>query len=526
VRLANFFDRSLTAVAVLLAGTDPERLRARLSKLAVRVAFDRSAAGSSEGRASLELVTDLVARFYPGVLVEALDADAATVALRADLVRAARAIHPFVELRPRADGVVCTIVVGDTRPSGAGRCVFLGSEGWTASLHRSRPVGSVDSGNPFGAAVAACLAVADAFRLAFRDQLPAMREDEVIELDVLHATLGRSAAPVALPRDLDLADTHLVGLGAIGRATAWTLARAAGLRGRLHGVDHEPIELTNLQRYLAATQADVRKRRSKTRSVAKMFEGTDVEFVDHAITWGGYLAERGGCDVERVAVALDTAEGRVAVQASLPRRVLNAWTQPGDLGVSRHDFQTGPCLACLYLPDRKAPSHSENVAEALGLPEAEVREKLHLGFRVDRAFLERVEAATGVALDKLRPFEGEPLSNFYSKAVCGTYHFASPQRGDRGATAVPMAFQSALAGVLLAAEVVADVGLLRTRSMLPVTKMNVLRPLGRHLTEPAGKHRSGRCLCQDPTYVAAYGAKWATSPKRPPAAPASSSRGS
>jgi len=36
----------------------------------------------------------------------------------------------------------------------------------------------------------------------------------------------------------------------------------------------------------------------------------------------------------------------------------------------------------------------------------------------------------------------------YSKAVCGTTVFGSPDGGERGAMAVPMAFQSALAGVL------------------------------------------------------------------------------
>ncbi len=132
---------------------------------------------------------------------------------------------------------------------------------------------------------------------------------------------------------------------------------------------------------------------------------------------------------------------------------------------------------------------------------------------MNRAFLARVEAATRVAAEDLRAFEGEPLSALYAKAVCGTAHFGASRGGDRGAAAVPMAFQSALGGVLLAAEVVADAAPLRKRPMLPLTKLNVLRPLGRYLTEPAGKHRSGRCLCQDPIYLSTYRVKsTATSP--------------
>ncbi len=506
--LANFFDRNLAAAIEVLRGADPVAFRSRLSKLAVDLSFDRSAAISSEGRVALEMATDLLARFYPGLALTPLDAGTETVALAAALQRAARSIHPGIDLRPKPAKVAHRLVVGSTTPPGDQPCVFVGSEGWTALLDDAAPTGCVDSHNPFGAAAAACLGVARAFRSVFADELGAVVADGRVEVDILHQMLGRCPAEPRPPAGIDLAGIHLVGLGAIGRATGWTLSRMAGLHGELHGVDHERIERTNLQRYVGTTQNDQAKSRLKTRSVARMFEGTTVDFVPHPSTWGRYLAERGDCDLGAVAVALDTAAGRIAVQAALPRRLLNAWTQPGDLGVSRHDFLSGPCLACLYLPAGKVRSLSENVADALGLPEPEIRERLHVGFRVNRAFLARVEKATGVSVEALRPFEGEPLSAFYAKAVCGTAHFGASRGGDRGAAAVPMAFQSALAGVLLAAEIVAEVAPLRTGSLQPVTKMNLLRPIGRYLTEPAVKHGSGRCLCQDPCYVSAFQAKW------------------
>jgi hypothetical protein len=87
-------------------------------------------------------------------------------------------------------------------------------------------------------------------------------------------------------------------------------------------------------------------------------------------------------------------------------------------------------------------------------------------------------------------------------------HFGTNQGGHRGEMAVPMAFQSALAGVLLAVEILADAAPLRTLPMLPLTKINLLKPLGQCLTEPAQKHASGRCLCQDPIYLDAYQRKY------------------
>ena len=209
-----------------------------------------------------------------------------------------------------------------------------------------------------------------------------------------------------------------------------------------------------------------------------------------------------------MAVALDTASGRIAVQASLPRRLLNAWTQPGDLGASRHDFLSGPCLACLYLPEGKGRSLSENIADALRLPEMEIREKLHVGFKVNRAFLVRVEAATGVSAGGLAAFRGRAAFGLLLQGGMRHRPFWALRGGDRGAAAVPMAFQSALAGVLLATEIIAEVASLRTDALPPLTKINLLRPLGRYLTEPSTKHASGTCLCQDPYYVSGYRRKW------------------
>ncbi len=508
MKIANFFDRSAAALAQVMDAADPVGLRTRLSKLAVIIAFDRAAAASSEGAVALELVTDLLARLYPGVSPTPLDEEPETLALAERLRRTARSIHPQVELRASAAKACLCVVAGETDPRFCIPTLFMGSNGWTAFRGDAGPIGSADSGNPFGAAAAACITAADAFRTIFADSVTGTRPAGLTVFDVLHQESRICSASSAIPPGIDLAGTHLVGLGAIGRAAAWTLAREPGLCGSLVGVDPETIERTNLQRYVASTQSDREKERPKTRSVARMFEGTGVTFEGHAVTWGRYLAERPGFRPGLVAVALDTARDRIALQASLPEQIINAWTQPGDLGVSRHSFLSGPCLACLYMPDRKVPSLSENVSDALRLPEPEVRAMLHAGFRVDRALIDRIALATGVDAALLRAFEHAPLSTFYAKAVCGTAHFKSV-RGERGAAAVPMAFQSAMAGVLLAAEILAVQHPIRTARMPPLTTIDLLKRMGPILKGPAAKHHSGRCLCQDPVFVSAYRAKYA-----------------
>ena len=511
--LANFFERTATSVSSVLQGADPTWLRNKLKKLNVCIAFDDTAATSSEGNVALDLATDLFARFYPSINFIELEKTERTVAVTARLKALAKAIHPRIDFSVKETKLCGCLVVGRSRPTLEVPTIFVGSNGWTASVRYEGPSSSANTDNPFGASAAACLGVAGLFRMIFADELQISTTERPFDFDVLHHKNTASSAEAMLPKRIDLGRSHLVGLGAIGRATCWTLARVDGLCGELHGVDGEKIELSNLQRYLGATQSDAQKGgRKKTTSVARMFAETksvDFRFIEHPLTWGDYLRARGDFGLSRVAVALDTAKDRIAVQASLPRRLFNAWTQPGDLGVSRHvDFANGPCLACLYWPKGEVKSLSVLVSESLCLPEPEIRTLLHINFRVDANFLRRVSEAANVPLDELFPFINEPIRSFYSKAVCGTTHFKADRIGIRGETAVPMAFQSALAGVLLAAEIVADVTSLRTLPMAPITNLNLLAPIGSHFHTPAAKLPTGQCICQDEIYQRAYRMKF------------------
>ena len=73
--------------------------------------------------------------------------------------------------------------------------------------------------------------------------------------------------------------------------------------------------------------------------------------------------------VDCLLLALDSAYHRRSAQASLPRWIANAWTQPGDLGVSTHDFLDGACVYCLYLPDGTSKNEDEIIAETFGVPD-------------------------------------------------------------------------------------------------------------------------------------------------------------
>jgi hypothetical protein len=231
--------------------------------------------------------------------------------------------------------------------------------------------------------------------------------------------------------------------------------------------------------------------------------------------WGPFISSRGNYAVGRMLLALDSAEDRIAAQASLPRWVANAWTQPENLGVSRHQFLGDQaCVACLYFPVGARKSKDVLYAEALRIQEdglMEVRALLHSGAPVGSAFLKRAAERLNVPAEPLARFANEPLETFYSEALCGGIVLQlGGAIGTERDTEVPMAFQSALAGILLAAELVIDAGSLREAPLPCRTEVDLRRPLGTRLNSPAAKHPSGRCICQDPVYIRAYTAKYVT----------------
>jgi hypothetical protein len=121
--------------------------------------------------------------------------------------------------------------------------------------------------------------------------------------------------------------------------------------------------------------------------------------------------------------------------------------------------------------------------------------------------------------EPLLPFADQPLHSFYVQAVCGGITIASGS--GRPPIEAPLAFQSALAGIALAADLVAEAGQLRPKPLATKTVLNVLKPVGNHLNYMVAKspeNATATCLCRDPDFVQAYcekhGLQRSKSPRR------------
>ncbi len=517
------FAKAAQAARQVLRDFDLEAFRQTLESKPVGVAWDETAATTTEGRATLDLVVDLLARLYPEIRLKSLDTKARDIT--AALEERLRSINPNVALSALIEEASIAVVVGDTRlgtPAGFPLPVVLysGSDGWIAKFSQRGPVGCGSSQNVFGAGAAACFAAANVFRSVFAGELPSGDLDSEFSLSVVDFELNHTSSCIAnpeLPARIDLGDTHLVGVGAIGHGVVWALRRTVGLFGRLYLVDRECFDDTNPQRYVETTH-DISGAKAST-AFARGWISKDLKVIPRDIEWSKHItewAEENDWRINRVALALDTAEDRVTVQAALPKRIHNAWTRPENVGVSRHEFLSGPCVCCLYMPDGPKPNLDELVAKALRITDPielkRVRFYLDTGAPLDARALEWIADRRELSPEKreqLNAFVGCQLQELYVRGLCGGMLLSADESREAGEAEVPLAFQSALAGVLLAAEVVIDAAGLRL-SILPArTEINLLRPIGKRLNSHQQRPVSENCLCQDADFVDVYAAKYA-----------------
>ena len=478
----------------VLDGYDDEAIHQKLQGITIGLSFGSQAARSSDGQALLDLLVRLLARLYPRISLCAHNAEAQATVLH-DL---AVSINPEIEIAG-TDDATFWIAVGDDIAVPPYPFIAVGCQGWQGMVGTDlAPV--ADTRNPFGAGVAAALAAANVFRYVF------ISRESLDSSAVLGSLPGGRELPA--PSKVDIGtDNVLCGLGAVGQAVTWALARSDA-RGHLELVDDETIQLDNMQRYILTAVLD--EGTSKTGLAAKFLDGR-FHVQEHELKWSEFVACRGYA-WERVVCAVDSASARREVQASLPRRVFNAWTQPGDLGVSRHLFGHGACLACLYMP--RAPKLNEDaiIANALGIPEApslmRVRELLFRNDGTPDDLLSLI-AARRPEVDRaaLMSFSGRPLRELYREGFCGGAVLPIGLAGTPQADVhVPVAHQSALAGVLAAAALTADALGFRP-SRTDSLRVDLLRPLPRGICfQPIGAETG--CLCQDHDYQKRYLAKW------------------
>ena len=138
----------------------------------------------------------------------------------------------------------------------------------------------------------------------------------------------------------------------------------------------------------------------------------------------------------------------------------------------------------------------------------QVRTLLHTGAPVDRGLLMAISQSKGVQLDRLLPYEHRPIRDLYVEGFCGGAVISTDvTTGGAREMHVPLAHQSALAGVLLAASLIRkEIG--AEPPATRKTQIDLLAPLGSNLAQPLMARGDGRCICEDPDFRAAFELKY------------------
>lgn len=180
--------------------------------------------------------------------------------------------------------------------------------------------------------------------------------DDEIERYARHLVLSEIGGPGQ--QRLKAARVGLVGLGGVGAPAALYLA-GAGV-GALRLIDHDTVGLSNLQRQIAFSEADIGA--AKVAAGAARLTGLNphvrIETAAERLTPGAVARLIEGCDViidgtDDFATRFATNAGCVAVGVPLVSGALGRWS--GQVGV----FAGRPCYRCLVT---EVPPEAETCA--------------------------------------------------------------------------------------------------------------------------------------------------------------------
>lgn len=402
-----------------------------------------------------------------------------------------------------------TLVFGSRVASGARSALYVGSSGWSSYLSTSGPCPWVPPVyNALGSMHAGALAVGEIFKMV----VPEAGPEKATHLEYDLVTHGRAEQPVTkppVPYIVNVGDLTIVGCGAIGQTLCQALASTVQMIGRITLVDPENLDESNEQRYMTAFE--------ETRGMSKIERANGILLTHSPLLRTNLIpapyenyATLTDINVSDVVVCVDSTATRINTQASLPHVLWNGWTDVGRksirYGVSRHSFDgDSACLACYYRPVGASPSGRDMDAAKAGLPRNRIDEILERGEACSRALLEEVSHNTKVPLQRILHFEGRPFQDLLH-GDCGMFRL----RTGEADAATPAPHQPALAGILLASQLVLARIVPKVLDRRPVSDFDALRVPG-HLCLFCPK-RHPECLCGDPVYRRAYEEKWETGP--------------
>lgn len=333
------------------------------------------------------------------------------------------------------------LLVGGAAPRSAAPSVYAAIDAERAVISRT-PVTGLDANppHPLFAMICACGATAAVLNAVVEDaRLPPTPDPLVVRLADLGLPDLRSMTSI------NLTGAVLVGAGAVAHGFLKAL-RHLPVQGCLDVLDPKTVGAGNPNRCLYLTDKDVGEPKAGALVDHAAGDFLHLELLPERAEFKDYAAARP--KVPLAIVTVDSRRARRQIQKFVPGRVLDAsTTDVRGVVVHSHIQPTpGACLACIYqhIPDETA--REQSIADGLGISLAEVKQ----GF-IDAPVAEKIGRAY-LDLDP-QTLVGKAFDTLF-RELCGAQALRTPE-GRQVLT--PFAFVSALAGALLAVELVRQV---------------------------------------------------------------------
>lgn len=509
--MANFFSKNEQALTQVLQAINPNDLKKILKNKNVAIVFEENCLSSENNKIILELATNLLSRLYPKIGIIYTGNKKDEIEFRNKLIELSKSINPKIEIIDNEIKFTVAICIGNPVCS-AEKKIYIGADSWNLEVKIDSPIDlSINNSiNPFSASAAACFGVNTVFRILFSDILKTKYRPENIKLSILNYSKQFTSNHELT--EVNLNNITFVGLGAIGNAIIWSLKHLPNLKGNITFVDPEKIDLSNLQRYILTNQLSVNTVKV---DLAKEYLSSQKELKINVYQdeFGEFVQKnKPKCDFEKIVVSVDNAETRIATQAVLPRIILNGWTsEQGYLGISRHQFDhpEKACLACMYIATSKKRSRTEEIAELIGFEQKRTSELVVKNIVLDEKLLNEIEINKGYPKHILSRFEGKTINEFYREGICGGVLLPFNQDNEKITdTIVPLAQQSVLTGILLAAELIKEELNYIPKDFLVEKRINILTNLPDYICMDRNKTKNPKCICNDIDYIKAYRSKF------------------
>jgi molybdopterin/thiamine biosynthesis adenylyltransferase len=415
-----------------------------------------------------------------GVPLAERELEAGLTRLVAGLNGPASDYRAAIEFEPARDPAARVLI------GGVGDGLRLAADGWRALLGEYTSEAEWSSTAPYGAGLGAAVAAAEVFKRLLEANGgpdPARQLLTDFAYSAFNYGVGLEAAQGPDVRELVLGDLAVVGCGAGGSAALYVLGMQPGVAGELALIEHQRHKLSNLNRYLMTTAADVEAGRHKLATA-----------VDHLARFAPRLhptlypepwEQLDAHPWPFLLSTVDTVDARWTIQE---RAVAGAEILDGAVLGLLHSLLRvvpgGRCLECTHPYDPELPLKQR--AGRWGVSLDTVRMWWAENVPVTREMLTQLESTQGKMAGHYDEIEGERFRDVTDRLECGE----TPLRTDVPSQAPVLPVSTTPVGVLLAAEIA-------KRTIAPEAQlMNWLaHDLGRSPAQPWLKWRKAHEYC-------------------------------